>query len=1228
MTRIAVTRAALVVAIVCFPFIGSGQTEEEGTALFNEAKQMWEKWRELPHGELKDKGEQELICKFEEAEAVLEKANAGKMQISALSWIASFQKDDRKRLQYHERILAIYRKLGDASGEAGALTTIGYYYSCLSEPQQALKHFEESLAVARKHGLRKDEAGTLTSIGNFYERLKKPEKKKEYVQRALKIYLSLADQRDDPEVLSAIAHRYEDLSNTLKYHEYMAKAALSYRRLGNLESEAGVLDHLGSSYRREKKHQQALASAERCVEIFRQLGDRSKECYALEDMASTYEDWCEHARSHTYCDKGLEYYDKALAIAAKNGDTRREIDLLRSVALKFDMPEVPRFRERARQARERGLKLAESIGDVEKLRDRLDEEFLMWRWFKWHAAFDAAHKWVALERRTGDRSKEADALQKISWLHLMQGEYQQALDYCEKGLEVGKNAGTPSDQWSSRAYMAEIYTELGQHQRALDLYEGALGDCIKTKGVEKCHGNLQGLGYLYARAGQPRKALECHRRRLEVINKALERERGANASDRRAYLTYKCQSLEAAGQVYRQMGQYDKALDAYREALKIATEHDSYSTSALRSAIAEVYLDMGQAAKAEQVLVMAKKQDANGEGTGMISGRLHLMKGDHAKARDYYLHEIEVAKRMRFSVQVFGAYTGAGLAFETMGDHSGAAEHFRKAMEQVEEQRSLLNPAEREHFFGAEVEGYLRTTPYEGLARVLVRLNKLPEAFKISEYTKARLFSEAMARSAQGQRFDVPAEVIRTGSGISDKLAAVKKQRAQAVEQTPEAVPALEEEIKSLEAKRSAHMKMLRENYPLFAATKYPEPMELSQTALAPNERVLAYDVTDTGIIIYLTEGKKVVKALFKPIVRKELDELVRSFRQSLEVGADEPVVQKLSAFDFRAGKQLSDILLSDILPNLPKGAAVIIVPDDSLGVLPFEMLVLNAGGKIATDKRVPYVTGAEFFGDRNPISYYQSVTALTLFRTLGKRHRAGDKALAMVDPIFSEEDSRLERMVKDEKSQLLMNLPRDLLMSIQGERGLTFPRLPLTAQLGASLKKADPSATDLFAGLDAKKAALFERDLTAYRSVVFATHGYFGKDLPGIQEPVLVLSLLDQPKGQDGFLRLSEVMGLKINCDMAALTACQTGLGRHISGEGTMGMGRAFQYAGARSVLMSLWSVAESSSINLVESFFKHVRAGKNKLEALKLARDEVRAAGYDHPFFWAPFILVGEVN
>ena len=74
------------------------------------------------------------------------------------------------------------------------------------------------------------------------------------------------------------------------------------------------------------------------------------------------------------------------------------------------------------------------------------------------------------------------------------------------------------------------------------------------------------------------------------------------------------------------------------------------------------------------------------------------------------------------------------------------------------------------------------------------------------------------------------------------------------------------------------------------------------------------------------------------------------------------------------------------------------------------------------------------------------------------------------------------------------------------------------------------------------------------------------------------------------------------------------------------MGMGWAFQYAGAKSVLMSLWSVDERSTVLLTEKFFANLRQGKGALEALRQARADLRHAGYDHPFYWAPFILVGE--
>jgi len=236
-----------------------------------------------------------------------------------------------------------------------------------------------------------------------------------------------------------------------------------------------------------------------------------------------------------------------------------------------------------------------------------------------------------------------------------------------------------------------------------------------------------------------------------------------------------------------------------------------------------------------------------------------------------------------------------------------------------------------------------------------------------------------------------------------------------------------------------------------------------------------------------------------------------------------------------------------------------------------------------------------------------------------------------MADPVFGLKDERAQnakptRIAGSEKKYM-----SELMATMEDPAGggLKFNRLAYTGDLAENLKQQFRGNVDCYTGLDASKEDLLKKmapRMDRYGNVVFATHGYFGNKIPGILEPILCLTMV--PAGTDGFLRLSEVMGLKLNADIVALTACQTGIGKNIAGEGTMGMGRAFQYAGARSVLMSLWNVSEKSSVQLVESFFKHRKSGKNKLEALRLAREEIRGAGYDHPFFWAPFILVGEVD
>ncbi|MEW6265656.1 MAG: CHAT domain-containing protein [Thermodesulfobacteriota bacterium] len=156
---------------------------------------------------------------------------------------------------------------------------------------------------------------------------------------------------------------------------------------------------------------------------------------------------------------------------------------------------------------------------------------------------------------------------------------------------------------------------------------------------------------------------------------------------------------------------------------------------------------------------------------------------------------------------------------------------------------------------------------------------------------------------------------------------------------------------------------------------------------------------------------------------------------------------------------------------------------------------------------------------------------------------------------------------------------------------------------MSQKLEKQLLGKTSVVSGLRATKARINKQPFDQYRYLVFATHGVLDKDVPYLKQPALVLTQVGTRDWLDGLLTLTEVMSTKMTCDVAALTACQTGLGRNVTGEGVMHLGRGFQYAGAKSVLVSLWSVAEESTTFLIERFFGRLKEGQAPRQALRQA-------------------------
>ena len=1071
--------------------------------------------------------------------------------------------------------------------------------------KKAIERFEQALRIFEAVKFDEGIGDTANILGVIYAKWGQYAKALEYWRKSLEIFGKIGDVAGEGRTLNNLGLVCSERGQYAEAVEYYEKSLAIKTKLGDVRGEGATRNNLGNVYNLWGQHSKALENHEKSLEIAGKLGDMKMEAGALNSMGLIHKGWGQYA-------KAAEYYEKSLEIARKVEDLEGEARSLNNLGNLYNG-----WGQYAKAVEyyERSLAIFRKLGNPGGEGAALSNLGLVYTdWRQYSKAVEYFEKSLAIKTKSGDVRGEGITLGNLGNVCADSGQYSRAVEYYEKSLEIAGKLADLGGRGAALNNLGNVYADWGQYSKAVEYYEKSLEIARKLGDVRGEGATLNNVGLVHAAWGQTLKAVEYYERSLAIKTK-LGDVRGQGTT------------LMNLGSVYVQRGEYEKALANFQTGLT-KSEEIGVPPGWPKKLMGDLYLDMGDAEKAEPLLTEA--------GHNSSLGRLHLVKSDYQGARDYYEKLLQSAERNRDVGDLFTAYTGLGTAYEGLGDNKKAEEYFLKAVNLTEDLRSSLPKAQRETFFDVRINGFLRTAPYDGLARVRVRMNRPLEAFKDSEHTKSRIFAEAMSKWSESTSFDIPADVLTKDRELNDQLAALKKERQEAYEKSnQEVLSVIEPQVMEREHEFEVHVKMLRDRYPLFAATKYPQPMDMDQIALKPNEWVLAYHVTDPGIIIYLTRGKEIVKALFKPIPRDNLDNLVLTFRKPLEIvpGRDN-FDEKLKSFDLASGKKLSDLLLSDVLESLPNHVPVLVVPDDSLGVLPFEMLVLNEKGTIKTDKDLPYVSGAEFFGDRNLISYSQSVTALTLSRIHAKAKGTQTGLLAIADPVFHERDERTTKAPKkDAPKGVMASLYKHLgLMAGEGSDqmgGLKFLRLSLTGELAEALAAIDKKGSYICTGFDASKSNFLDKiapQLNHYDEVVFATHGYFGKDLPGIMEPVLVLTLV--PPGTDGFLRMTEVMGLNMNADIVALTACQTGLGKRTAGEGTMGMGRAFQYTGAKSVLMSLWSVSEVASVDLVKSFFRNLKEGKGKSGALASARTELRSKGFDHPFFWAGFILVGETN
>ena len=1006
------------------------------------------------------------------------------------------------------------------------------------------------------------------------------------------------NDRRGTEIFTAAVEKIKTAKSGDDLNEAFRKFQQAYSlfdKAGDAQGKAYCLLFFGKINLSQADYPKAIDHANKSLDLMKKIGDRNGQAINLDNLGSSYY----YTSNYT---KSLEYFNQSLKIHRSMNNSEGEALTLNNIGNVYvALTDYDKARTAFSDSLIKGRKAKNRQVEAATL-DTLG--YIHGRLGAYQEALENHKKALELQRLSGNVAGEGICLNNIGQIHQESGQYPESIEYFEKALILLERIGDIFASSKCTNNIGVSLASMGEYSKALEYYADALKSQQKSGDLLGAAGASHNIGSVYMKLGQYSKALEYYNEALSITRKT------GNKADCSVMLINVANALN-------RLGKDSEAEKAYLEAIKIRQDTGLPTISATDE-FANFLLDNGKLSKVETF-------SKNGLNQWTL-GRIALLRNDCPVARNHFEETVRVGERNRNADFIFVGHTGMGRSFECLGKYDQARAHYEKATKITEDMRSGLLPAERASFLDVRLAGFARSDAAKGLARVLMKLKKPEEAIAPIELTKARAFADHLYRTNATGASQVPIQLLQEEQALVSSVAVLKKAISKTDPKTQaERYENLSNDLKLKSSRLEKLIDTLRSKHPAYAAAKYPKAMVLSESTIHPLEYVIVFDVSSDGVTALLTHEKKILRSSWVDWKEAELSEAVQRFRKPLET-------LKFIDFEHDLGRTIYARLLKEVLTGVPKGSPIVIVPDGPLAILPFEALV--TGGEVKWEKGKSgfhHPDGLVFLNDDHPVTYYQSLTAMTLGRNLAGSTPRGRGIAVIADPIFEITDKRAQITsgariaTRDgDKSIELMRAMEDF---SQGKFRLT--RLEGTSVLAQSLEKIYGKDCLVLEGMKAGKNDFMSKvasNMNRFGSVVFATHGAMSSQIPGLMEPFLALTMV--PPGTDGFLKMSDILSMKMNVEIVALTACQTGLGKDVSGEGVMSMGRAFQYAGARSVLMTLWEVEEASATKLTEAFFKHRKDGKSKLEALHAAREEIRKAGYRHPYFWSAFILVGDAN
>ena len=785
----------------------------------------------------------------------------------------------------------------------------------------------------------------------------------------------------------------------------------------------------------------------------------------------------------------------------------------------------------------------------------------------------------------------AQCLSNLAGLYSMLGNTQRSEQLQRQALDIlEKTYGPihPRVAWAQEK-MGALHASAGDYRQSLQRYRQALDITEKTVGPEhpEAANCLDGMGWAYYALGNFAEAGECYRRALAIREKAF----GANHVQVAHSLFYLAKLSQATGDYGKAEALYTRALSIYEKALgpnhpKVAVCFDSLA--ALRGALNDYpgAFVFGLKAQAVNQVVLDQVMDIPSED----------LKIKYLATKEQSLHTFLslVSQHMRAQAPAIKH------AFETWIRRKGLV---------LESQKRLY-----EGLIYYEDPEALRI--FQELERVRARLSTLafsrPEKENLDAYRKRM---EDLEREKEKR--------VEQLTRLSRAFALQKKFVSADAEAIAQALPG-----------RAALIEFARVNTFNFGAK--------GRRGRWLPARYLAF-------VLHAGKGGEV--RLVDLGDAAEIDAAVA--RLKAEVAAERRVPQDGAG---GASQRLYDLVFRPITPELGSAREIFISPDGNLNLIPFEVLRGPAGRFLIEDYNFNYLAAG-----RDVLAFNEIKSGM-------------GTALLMGDPDF---DLGAEKKESALKKLALKGPSREGQARRSVEmRGLRFSRLPGTREEVLAIRELfGKNETESYLGEEALEEVLRVRGTP--RILHMATHGFFledakrpevseaedfmddrglvGAEAPvpaavtvagaatGVKNPLLrsgialaganrSMSESGDAPGSEGIVTAEKILGLKLwGTEMVVLSACETGLGDVRTGEGVYGLRRAFTQAGAKSVVMSMWSVPDAETKELMIEFYRGARSGRmNRCQALRQAGLKQMAVvkqryGYPHPFYWGAFVFMG---